>query len=146
MMCTSTPTDLGDWLEGEQFYIKCSYHSLFKVNGYLAAVKEDCSDHESDSYKITTVFLAAGKDFSETGMLFRLHPKETKEFYEQIQVDVAEESPSPELPPADSAEDFTHTGIPPPTHAALSNQLLIPAIVVGTAGMLMYVVFRSLSA
>ena len=47
--------------------------------------------------------------------------------YEQTQEDVVEESPSPELP-----------------RAALSKKLLISAIVVGTGGMLMYLVFRSL--
>ena len=144
MMCTSTPTDLGDWLEGEQFYIKCSYHSLFKVNGYLAAVKEGSSDQESKSYKIATIFSAAGKDSIETGMLFRLHPKVIKRNAIR-RLDVLEESTTPELPHADSAEESTHTDIPPPTHATLSNQLLISAVVVGTVGMLMYAVHRSLS-
>ena len=161
IMCTSTPTDLGDWLQGEQFYIKCSYHTLFKVNGYLAAVKEVSSDHERESYKITPVFSAAGKDLNETGMLFRLHPEVIRDnaiaarmSTVRAEENAAEQSPpekssteestSPQSPHAESAES-SHIDIPPPIHAALSKQLFISAIVVGTAGMLIYVVYRSIS-
>ena len=115
IMCTSTPTDLGDWLQGEQFYIKCSYHTLFKVNGYLAAVKEGSSDHESKSYKITTVFSAAGKDLNRK----RAKKKAAKQS-SPPEESSTEESTSPQSPPAESAES-SHIDIPPPIHAALSN-------------------------
>ena len=48
-VCSSTPNDLCDWLDsgGEQFYVRCSYYSLFKVNGYLAAEKESPPEEDS---------------------------------------------------------------------------------------------------
>ena len=38
MMCLSTPVCLSDWLEGEEFYIKCSRRA-FKLDGYVAMCK-----------------------------------------------------------------------------------------------------------
>ena len=70
-MSAAIPVDLSEWFDDEQFYIGCSYHSQLKMNGYLAVVKEA----ESNSYKVTTVFSAAGQDPSEIGMLFQLHQK-----------------------------------------------------------------------
>ena len=72
MMCTSTPVPLHSWLEGEQFYIRCSHHSLFKMDGYIAVTKA-----KNNGYDITTAFSATGKDSAEIGMLFRLHPTGT---------------------------------------------------------------------
>ena len=65
MLCTSTPVSLDSWLEGEQFYIKCSHYS-FK---YIAIVKKE------SGYEITTVAMVSGSnpEESETGTLFRLH-------------------------------------------------------------------------
>ena len=53
---TSSFEDLCNWLDarGEQFFISCSYHPLFNVNGYLAA-EEESLPGEDDS---------AGKDRS----------------------------------------------------------------------------------
>ena len=83
MMCTSSPVDLSSWLDGEQFYIRCSYHSLFKVDGFIAAELENADLDKtveratiaSNTYTITTVLLPIGKDPTRTGLLFRLHPK-----------------------------------------------------------------------
>ena len=156
MMCTSTPIDLCSWLDGEQFYIKCSYHSIFKVDGYIAIEKEN---DDGNTYKVITVFSAARKDPVKTGMLFRLHPKVIKDnaimiaerrMAETTTADAAEpssteESTSHESPPAVSAEGSSHIDIPPPMHAALFNRLLVPTVIVGTAGILVFSVYRALS-
>ena len=60
-----------------------SYHSLFKVDGFIAAELENADSDKtvdratiaSNTYKITTVLLPIGKDPTSTGLLFRLHPK-----------------------------------------------------------------------
>ena len=116
MMCTSRPVDLSSWLDGEQFYIKCSYHSILNVNGYLAVTKN------KGSYKITTVFLAAGKNPLKTGMLFRLHPENIKK-----NADEAKNIPT---------QTETLIG-----YAALV-QYLPSVILIGTVGMLLYFVFK----
>ena len=156
MMCTSTPIDLCSWLDGEQFYIKCSYHSIFKVDGYIAVEKENDG---GNAYKVITVFSAVGKDPVKTGMLFRLHPKAIKDQENKAETtttDAAEqasppeppsteESTSPQSPPAESTEESSHTDIHPSVHAALSNQLLVPAVIIGTVGILAFSVYRALS-
>ena len=73
-MHTFTPANLSIWLDKKQFYIKCSYHPIFKVDYYLAVKRA-----KDNQYKVTTVLSAAGKDPTETGMLFRLHPKVIKD-------------------------------------------------------------------
>ena len=131
LMCTSTPIDLCSWLEGEQFYIKCSYHSIFKVDGYIAIEKEN---DDGDTYKVMTVFSAAGKDPVKTGMLFRLHPQVIKDNAikkkAEIQIQAADNAQQSSSPPE----------APPVTHAFLSQQFLIPALIFGVAftGMLLF--------
>ena len=132
LMCTSTPIDLCSWLEGEQFYIKCSYHSIFKVDGYIAIVEKENDD--GDAYKVMTVFSAAGKDPVKTGMLFRLHPQVIKDNAikkkAEIQTQAADNAQQSSSPPE----------APPVTHAFLSQQFLIPALIFGVAcaGMLLF--------
>ena len=48
---TSSPNDLCIWHSGEQFYVRCSYYSLFKINGYLAAEKESLPEEDSSASK-----------------------------------------------------------------------------------------------
>ena len=117
-MCTSTPVDLDSWLDGEQFYIKCSYHSLFNMKGYLA-VKET-----SKSYKITTLFLATEKSSSQTGMLFRLHPKTIKEVesVNPVPVEEPDKTPSESLVTSHTVEASTQT------IAEVSTQMATPVL------------------
>ena len=164
MICTSIPVDLSSWLDGEQFYIKCNYHSILKVDSYLAVERA-----EGDRYKVTTVVSAAGKDSTGIGMLFRLHPKVIKTNAENEQtevtsedvvepteappVDVVEHSSPPEPdavvqsspePRPDTAEQRT-SAVPPSVRVVLSQRLLVPAVLIGTAGVLLYALFRALS-
>ena len=112
MMCNSIPIDLCSWLDGEQFYIRCSYHSIFKVDGYLAVEKD-----RRGKFNITTVLSVAGKDSVKTGMLFRLHPEAIKEnavTEAASTTDTAEQSPPLETTPANVVEEST----PPETTPA----------------------------
>ena len=38
LMCRTTNVDISSWLEGEQFYIRCSQHSL-KLDSFIAMIK-----------------------------------------------------------------------------------------------------------
>ena len=119
MMCTSRPVNLSSWLDGEQFYIKCSYHSILNVNGYLAVKK---TSKNIERYKITTVFLAAGKNLSKTGMLFRLHPKTIKKSTDKAKC-IPTQTETPNIY-ADLAQCFPSV------------------ILIGTVGILLYFVFK----
>ena len=122
MICSSTPVDLCSWLEGEQFYIKCSSRSIFKVDSYLAVEKA-----EGNQYKVTTVVSVLGNNPAKTGLLFRLHPKVIKD-----------NAVSDELKSTQTDMES------PPVHANILK-LLIPAIFIGTAGIFLYIVARSIS-
>ena len=128
MMCTSTPVNLTSWLEGEQFYIRCCHHSIFKTNGYLAVMKkkdksetknEDGMENEEDrsnSYKLTTVFSVAGKKLSEIGMLFRLHPGNIRDHAKEVQLNTQTEDA-----PTTSTEETTLSETATPDHAAVEQ-------------------------
>ena len=132
LLCSSTPIDLSSWLEGEQFYIKCSYHSILKVNGYLAIEKAGKHDDGSNCYKVTTAFLVFGKSPAQTGMLFRLHP-------EGIKRKAEEERKSATTPNTTNTPDTTTTPDTTDTQTSTLAQYL-PSVIFGAiAGMLLYV-------
>ena len=84
-ICNSTPVTLDSWYEGEQFFLKCSQHSFFKLDGYIAIV-ENCQqqpqEDQQSRYKVTVVSSTSRRNPTEVGLLFRLHPKGTLKFHE----------------------------------------------------------------
>ena len=105
MMCLSTPVSIGNWIEGEKFYINCSHRS-FKIDGYIAMKRESkpttntasvvtapttndpsetkdsgMNQQESDhTYRTVTVSTIKDPNSNiDFGMLFRLHSHKCKE-------------------------------------------------------------------
>ena len=58
---------------------------------------------------------------------------------------VEQSSPQLQSCPADSAKESTQARTLPSTHATLPQQLLIPAIIFGATGMLMFSIYRAFS-
>ena len=80
MTCLSTAVSLGDWIDGEEFYINCSRRS-FQIDGYIAMKRQQYPFGPYGAYTYKTQTVATMKDPSlgkGIGMLFRLSKKRRK--------------------------------------------------------------------
>ena len=84
MMCLTSPVASASWIEGEEFYVKCS-RRRFRADGYLAMKRESrpaskrrrLTDADG-TYKTVILPKVRMSASANTGLLFRLHPVEHK--------------------------------------------------------------------
>ena len=78
MMCLSSPVTSASWIEGEEFYVKCS-RRRFRADGYLAMKRESHpssrrrSADAGGTYKTVILPKVRTNASANTGLLFRLH-------------------------------------------------------------------------
>lgn len=73
MMCPSSPVIPSEWIEGEEFYIKCN-QSSFEVDRYVA-MKRLHTPSDAYTYSTQTVSMKDPAHSKDVGMLFRLSKK-----------------------------------------------------------------------